>query len=152
MTEPRQIWLPEDGDNPPPGEKRSMPVEAFVALNVKPFKAGNQVWVSIQIRGAKDGKGKIIAFELGNFFGMVEIALASNGLEMVPKGSIGGAIYDFAGYLSSRQKSFKVGATQDAAVMVKQIRDWADERGISMDEVNLEWNVKNATTQGSQSN
>ena len=47
---------------------------------------------------------------------------------------ISGAIFDFAGYLTTRPKVIEVGSAANASPMVELIKEWADLRGLSLDD------------------
>lgn len=54
---------------------------------------------------------------------------------------IAGAIFDFAGYLTTRDNDIPVGSHSDAAPMVKLIQDWAKIRNLNTTEAAvLSWN------------
>lgn len=51
-----------------------------------------------------------------------------------------GAIYDFAGWLTTRSESVTCSSAHDASPMVELIREWAELRGLSLDVANvLHW-------------
>lgn len=78
--------------------------------------------------------GAINHYELERRKNALRAALAQpdvpDGLPMV----IGGAIFDFAGYLTTRQDVIEVGATANAAPIADLVKDWAKLRGLSLDE------------------
>jgi len=47
---------------------------------------------------------------------------------------IAGALFDFAGYLTTRDSPTTFGACYDASPVVKLLTDWAKERGLSLDD------------------
>jgi hypothetical protein len=47
---------------------------------------------------------------------------------------IAGALFDFAGFLTSRDKVIALGASKEAGVAVEAIEEWAATRGLSLDE------------------
>ena len=51
---------------------------------------------------------------------------------------ISGAIFDFAGYLTTRPKVIKVGSGANALPMVELIKEWADLRGLSLDDAAIQ--------------
>lgn len=51
---------------------------------------------------------------------------------------IAGAIFDFAGYLTSLKQGYKVGAKHDAAPMVKLIEAWAEQRGLDLSNADVQ--------------
>lgn len=53
-----------------------------------------------------------------------------DGLPMV----ISGAIFDFAGYLTTRPEAIAVGATAEAAPVCDLVKEWAELRGLSLDD------------------
>ena len=56
--------------------------------------------------------------------------------------AIAGAIFDFAGYLTSHPDTIEVGSAANAAVMVERIRAWAGYSGLSIENANVEkWNA-----------
>lgn len=56
--------------------------------------------------------------------------------------AIAGAIFDFAGYLTSHPDTIEVGSVANAAVMVERIRAWAGYSGLSIENANVEkWNA-----------
>ena len=58
----------------------------------------------------------------------------------VDAAQIAGALFDFAGFLTSTEKGHTFGAKHDAAPMVGLLREWAATRGLSLDEANvMDW-------------
>lgn len=55
---------------------------------------------------------------------------APDGLPLV----VSGAIFDFAGYLTTRPEAIEVGATANAAPIADLVKEWAKLRGLSLDE------------------
>jgi hypothetical protein len=53
-----------------------------------------------------------------------------SGLPMV----IAGAIFDFGGFLTTRDNVVEIGATANASSMVELIKEWAALRGLSLDD------------------
>lgn len=47
---------------------------------------------------------------------------------------IAGALFDFAGFLTSRDKVIALGASEEAGAAVEAIKEWAATRGLSLDE------------------
>jgi hypothetical protein len=47
---------------------------------------------------------------------------------------IAGALFDFAGFLTSRVKVINLGASEEAGAAVEAIEEWAATRGLSLDE------------------
>ena len=69
-------------------------------------------------------------------FQRMKAALSHQG-EQQPDGLplvISGAIFDFAGYLTTRPKVIEVGSAANASPMVELIKEWADLRGLSLDD------------------
>ena len=52
---------------------------------------------------------------------------------------IAGAIFDFAGFLTTRDKVIKVGSTANAAPVADLVKEWADMRKLSLDDVAVSW-------------
>jgi len=50
---------------------------------------------------------------------------------------LAGALFDFAGYLTTLDRSVTLGAAHDASVMVELLRSWASERGLELDEADV---------------
>lgn len=132
MDEPRRVWIPSDGDQPPPGEKRSIPIEGCVARDVVPFERHGKPWVSIHMHGVMNKQPRIVAFEIENFMGMMARAAQINNLELLPVGALAMAIVDLHEYLSKIPKPFKVGAGHPAAVLKKHMNTWAKERNFEL--------------------
>jgi hypothetical protein len=54
---------------------------------------------------------------------------------------IAGAIFDFAGYLTTLKEPVTFGASKNATPMVEHIQTWAQKRGLELTEANVEsWN------------
>ena len=53
-----------------------------------------------------------------------------DGLPMV----IAGALFDFAGFLTTREKVIDVGSTANAAPVADLVKEWAELRGLSLDD------------------
>ncbi len=47
---------------------------------------------------------------------------------------IAGALFDFAGFLTTRDKVIALGASEEAGAAVEAIEEWAATRGLSLDE------------------
>jgi len=47
---------------------------------------------------------------------------------------ISGAIYDFAGFLTTQEKTIQVGARVDASAVVDMLKEWAALRGLKLDD------------------
>jgi hypothetical protein len=47
---------------------------------------------------------------------------------------IAGAIFDFAGFLTTRPNTIEVGSTANAAPMADLVKEWAELRGLSLDD------------------
>jgi len=52
---------------------------------------------------------------------------------------IKGAVYNFAGYLTTRDKTIKAGATEDASPMAKAVEDWTRVYKIYSGDTDHEW-------------
>ena len=52
----------------------------------------------------------------------------SDGLHML----ISGAVYDFAGFLTTQEESLTVGARENASPVADLLRSWADKRGLQL--------------------
>jgi hypothetical protein len=54
---------------------------------------------------------------------------------------IGGALFDFAGFLTTRDEAYTVGAAHDASRMVELLEEWAATRNLSLKGADvLGWN------------
>lgn len=51
---------------------------------------------------------------------------------------ISGAIFDFAGYLTTREESFPVGASEEVYPVLEAIEDWSETRDLSLDNPEIE--------------
>ena len=61
-----------------------------------------------------------------------------DGLQML----ISGAIFDFAGYLTTLENVIPVGSSADAAPMVELIKDWAEKRNLNInDAAVMSWHI-----------
>ncbi len=47
---------------------------------------------------------------------------------------VAGALFDFLGYLTTRDKVISLGATEEAGAAVEAVSEWAATRGLSLDE------------------
>ena len=47
---------------------------------------------------------------------------------------ISGAIYDFAGFLTTQEKTIQAGARVDASAVVDMLKEWAALRGLKLDD------------------
>lgn len=56
--------------------------------------------------------------------------LLTDGLHLV----IAGAIFDFAGFLTTRDKVIEVGSTAEAAPIADLVEEWASARGLSLED------------------
>ena len=53
---------------------------------------------------------------------------------------IAGAVFDFAARLSTLERPIIVGASHECApVLIEQMKAWAKERGLNIEEVDHEW-------------
>ena len=50
---------------------------------------------------------------------------------------ISGAIFDFAGFLTTRSSTIEIGSKADAAPVVELIKEWAALRGVSLDNADV---------------
>ena len=50
---------------------------------------------------------------------------------------ISGAIFDFAGFLTTRPSTIEIGAKADATHVVELIKEWAALRGLSLDNADV---------------
>ena len=51
----------------------------------------------------------------------------------VEKRVIAGALFDFAGFLTTRPERIQIGSSADAAPIVEMLKEWADARRLSLD-------------------
>lgn len=67
-------------------------------------------------------------------------------IEHAPAGSvIAGALFDFAGYLTTLDKSVTVGASEPSSPMVHLLEGWAEKRGLNLSDANVQdWNKRTA--------
>lgn len=64
------------------------------------------------------------------------VSVVPDGLPML----ISGAVFDFAGYLTTRDKVIEVGATANASPIADLVKEWAEFRGLSIvDAAVLSW-------------
>lgn len=65
------------------------------------------------------------------------------GVEMTPEPLaplIAGAIFDFAGFLTTRTKVIEVGSSANSGPMVELIKQWAEHNGLSLKDAQvLNW-------------
>lgn len=47
---------------------------------------------------------------------------------------ISGAIFDFAGFLTTREKVIEIGSSANAAPVADLVSEWLEKRGVSMDD------------------
>jgi hypothetical protein len=132
--DPRSIWTPEDGDKPPPAERNQVAVEGFIARDVVPLNHNGAILATVHMEGMEDGQPRIIAFEIENFMGMVALAAKLNGLELVPKGIVGEAIWSFASTLATRKKSIKIGGTEAPFPLHAAVLSWAEKFNVDLAE------------------
>lgn len=60
----------------------------------------------------------------------------------VPDGAISGALFDFAGFLTTLDVPVRFGSTEEASPMVGLLREFAKKRGLSLDNANvLNWSA-----------
>lgn len=53
---------------------------------------------------------------------------------------IAGAIFDFAGFLTTQKQAFMVGGTSTPLIIVELIKQWAELRGLSLQDPDvLQW-------------
>jgi hypothetical protein len=58
------------------------------------------------------------------------------------EGVIAGALFDFAGHLTTLAESYEVGARHDASRMVEELKAWASKRGLSLTDARvMDWNA-----------
>ena len=70
----------------------------------------------------------------------IKEALAQPEQEPVSHAVIAGALFDFMGYLTSLKKRIVLSASDDAAPAVDAIRDFAEKRGLSLNDAQVrEW-------------
>jgi hypothetical protein len=58
-----------------------------------------------------------------------------------PDSLIAGAVFDFAGYMTTRDKTIPIGASADAAPVATHIKQWAAKRSLDIDNADVQkWN------------
>ena len=89
-------------------------------------------WSSVKEMG-------VSMFQAGAAWQRAQSALAgavNDGLPLV----IAGAIFDFAGFLTTRERVIEVGATANASPVAELVQEWAELRGLSLaDAAVLSW-------------
>tara|TARA_R110000868_G_scaffold121379_4_gene321994 strand:+ start:1599 stop:2201 length:603 start_codon:yes stop_codon:yes gene_type:complete len=105
----------------------------------KPFEIGKRV--AQEGRGISDLWGAVANdSDLPEAQRGYEDALAQPEQEPVSHTVIAGALFDFMGYLTSRQERIVLSAADDASPAVDAIRDFAKKRGLSLDDAQVrEW-------------
>lgn len=62
---------------------------------------------------------------------------------------IAGALFDFLGYLTTREESLSIGASEDATPPLRHLQDWAARRGLSLSPADVQhWNAVLAINDG----
>lgn len=51
---------------------------------------------------------------------------------------VSGAIFDFAGFLTTLDETVEIGMREDASLMVELVRKWSDRRGLPIDNAEVE--------------
>ena len=51
---------------------------------------------------------------------------------------IAGALFDFLGFLTTRDKPTAFGATRNASPAVELLKEWADKRGLDLEDADVE--------------
>lgn len=120
------------------GYNGGTPVEAITALHralEQPAQQKTDHDIPDLIAGA-------LGVSRGTAYDLMREALAeqqepvANGLPLV----IAGAIFDFAGYLTTRDTVIEVGSTANASPVADLVKDWATLRGLSLaDAAVLSW-------------
>lgn len=56
---------------------------------------------------------------------------------------IAGAVYDFAGFLTTQLQTIEIGSTANASPIADLIKEWAELRDLNLEDANVEgWNLK----------
>ena len=57
--------------------------------------------------------------------------------------TIAGAIYDFAGFLTTLEDFISIGSTENASIMIELISEWAEKRNLNIDDADVSgWNTR----------
>jgi len=51
---------------------------------------------------------------------------------------VAGALFDFAGYMTTRDKSIKVGAKENPSPVLDQLKSWSRNRHLNLDDADVE--------------
>lgn len=104
---------------------------------------------AIAIFGEGQAERDIIEWFYGALLAAQPVSVVPDGLPML----ISGAVFDFAGYLTTRDKVIEVGATANASPIADLVKEWAELRGLSIvDAAVLSWQymLAAAPAQGQQ--
>ncbi len=52
---------------------------------------------------------------------------------------ISGALFDFLGYLTTlpKEDEFKIGGSQDVSVVLEHLKEWAEKRGLNIEDADV---------------
>ena len=81
-----------------------------------------------------DTESECVTIDVADEIAALRAALAQPD---VPEGFVlvvSGAIFDFAGYLTTRTKVIEVGAAANASPIADLVKEWAKLRGLSLDD------------------
>ena len=70
------------------------------------------------------------AFYDGFLMALDQLPYATKMIEPI----VAGAVYDFAGFITTRDKVIRVGATADAAPVADLVKEWANRRSLSLED------------------
>ena len=92
-----------------------------------------------QDRGIRIGDDPIPATEFWDAAWQAAQAQAGDGEpEAAQDKVIAGALFDFLGFLTTRDKPTAFGATRNASPAVKLLQEWANKRGLDLDGADVE--------------
>lgn len=129
-------------------------LEAIAALNAPEVIEGLATMTSDELHLLHaietDGKGRVTV--LGAIKAALEPPKATAEHEQAPADVpaalavvVAGALFDFLGYLTSRDKVISLGATEEAGTAVEAVNEWATARGLSLDEPAVsDWHERGA--------
>lgn len=106
--------------------------------SVDPNAIGPGIYFTSDIMQAKGmHTQKVIKIVDEQQYKMTENAINDvvNGLS--PHDVISGAIFDFAGYMTTRNKTIPVGAKADASPVANMVKNWANKRVLNIDSANV---------------
>lgn len=98
-------------------------------IELPPFQWGRDFPAWLEVRSDEEIQAEFTAY--------ARAAIEADRAQRVPDGAISGALFDFAGFLTTLDAPVRFGSTEEAAPMVELLQEFAKKRGLSLDDADV---------------